>query len=92
MSAHNAALVMKALPGAELACRGHNYDLPVGDKALPRGVISYYATVALTDATTVGDWLNRIGALVQRDVQAGSLPWFYRPDLHVLGDVDQPFP
>lgn len=79
---------MKALPGAELACRGHNFDLPVGDNALPRGVVSYYATASLAGATTLGDWLTRIQALVQRDVQAGSLPGFYRPDLHVLGDSD----
>ena len=83
---------MKALPGAELACRGHNYDLPVGDNAIPRGVISYYATATLGGAITLGDWLIRIESLVNQDAQAGRLPVFFRPDLHVLGGGDQPFP
>ncbi|MCX6033142.1 MAG: hypothetical protein NT169_28140 [Chloroflexi bacterium] len=89
MPVHTAALVMKAAPGAELACRAHN--LPPEHPAQPRGLISYYATAALVDATTVGDWLARIQALVQQDIQAGRLPRFYRPDLCALGDSDQPW-
>ena len=92
MPANTAALVVKALPGAELACRGHGYDLPVGDNAMPSGVVSYCATAAFAGATTLGDWLTRIESLVNQDTQAGRLPVFFRPDLHVLGDVDQPVP
>jgi len=80
---------MKALPGAELACRGHNYDLPVGDNAMPRGIVSYYATATLAGATTLGDWLTRIESLVKQDAQAGRLPVFFRPDLQLLGDSDR---
>ncbi len=80
---------MKAEAGAELACRGHNYDLPAGDNAIPRGVVSYYATVALAVAATAGDWLARIEALVQQDIQTDRLPGFYRPNLHVLGSSEQ---
>jgi len=83
---------MKASPGAELACRGHNYDLPVGDNAVPRGVVSYYATATLAGATTLGDWHARIETLVQQDFQAGKLPRFCLPDLHVLGDSGQLIP
>ncbi len=85
---------MKAAPGAELACRARN--LPAAHPAAPRGVISTYATLALAEATTVGDWLARIEALVQADVQAdvqaGRLPAFYRPELCVLGDATQMIP
>ena len=84
MPAHVTALAMKAAPGAELTCRAHN--LPPEHPAQPRGIISYYATLALAAATTVDDWLARIEALVQEDVRAGRLPPFYRPCLQVLGD------
>ena len=83
--AHTTAVVMKAAPGAELACRAHN--LPPTHPAQPRGVISYYVTLALAEATTVGDWLARTEALVQEDVQASQLPPFYRPTLQVVGDA-----
>ena len=75
---------MKAQPGAELACRAHK--LPPDHPAQPRGVVSYFATAALAEATTLGDWLARIEALVQLDVEAELLPIFYRPDLRLLGD------
>jgi len=88
--AHTVALVMKAAPGAELTCRAHN--LPEAHPAQPRGVISYYATLALAEATTVDDWLARIEAQVQEDVRAGRLPSFYRPHLHVLGEGERPAP
>ena len=57
------------------------------DPARPRGVTSYFATLALAEATTLGDWLARIEALIMQDVQAGRLPAFYRPELCVLGDT-----
>jgi len=75
---------MKAQPGTELACRAHN--LPPDHPAQPRGVISYFATAALAEAATLGDWLARIEALVQFEVEANLLPAFYRPELCVLGD------
>ena len=90
MPAKATALVMKAAPGAELTCRAPN--LPEAHPAQPRGIISYYATLALAAATTVDDWLARIEALVQEDVHAGRLPPFYRPHLHVLGDGKWPAP
>lgn len=81
---------MKSQTGAELSCRGHNYNLPVGDHTLPRGVVSYYASATLASARTLSDWQARIETLVQRDVQAGKLPPLYEPELQVLGDGDQP--
>jgi hypothetical protein len=81
---------MQAVPGAELACRAHN--LPDAHPAAPRGIISYYATGALTGAVTVSDWLAGIEALAQEDAQAGRLPPFYRPHLAAPGDADRRLP
>jgi len=81
---------MKSQPGAELTCRGHNHDLPVGEHVLPRGVASYYTSATLASARTLGDWQARIETLFQQDVQAGRLPPLYQPELQVLGDGDQP--
>jgi hypothetical protein len=83
---------MRALPGAELACRARNYDLPAGQHAVPHGVISYYAAATLAEASTVGDWLACIETTAQQDVQAGKLPPLYRPELYVLGDSNRPVP
>jgi hypothetical protein len=79
---------MKAAPDAKLTCRAHN--LPGAHPAQPRGIISYYATLALAAATIVDDLLARIEALVQEDVQAGRLPSFYQPCLHVLVEGKRP--
>ena len=81
---------MRSQPGAELSCRGLNYNLPPGDKAQRRGVLSYYATAALPAAQSIADWLARIESQAQRDVEAGHLPVFYRPQLQLLGDGAQP--
>jgi len=85
---------MRSQPGAELSCRGLNYNLPPGAGAQGRGVLSYYATAALpaahSMAHTMADWLTHIESQAQRDVEAGHLPVFYRPQLQLLGDGAQP--
>lgn len=90
MPANAAALAMKAAPGAELTCRAHN--LPPHPAAQPHGIISFYATAALAEATTMSNWLTRIKALIGQDADAGRLPAFYRPTLCVLGDSRQSAP
>jgi hypothetical protein len=89
---YTSALLMCAQPGAELACRGHNYNLPLGAQAQPRGVLSYYATATLPKASSLGDWLLRIESMARQDVDAGNLPPFYRPELEIVGDPDTPLP
>ena len=81
---------MRTQPGAELTCTGHNYNLPPGDTAQRRGVLSYYATAALPEADSMADWLLCIENHMQRDVKAGHLPIFYRPQLQILGEGNQP--
>jgi hypothetical protein len=79
------ALVMQAQPGAELACRAWNYRFGAPGNPQARGVISYYATQSLAQATTVASWLQRMEALATADLQREHLPWFYRPSLQILG-------
>jgi len=86
---NTSAIVMRTQPGAELTCSGHNYNLPPGDAAQRRGVLSYYATAALPAAHSLADWLARIESHRQRDMDAGHLPAFYRPQLQILGDGEQ---
>lgn len=81
---------MRTQPGAELTCTGHNYNLPPGDASQRRGVLSYYATAALPAAHSMADWLARMGSHMQQDVDAGHLPVFYRPQLQILGNSEQP--
>ena len=90
MPVNTSAVVMRTQPGAELVCRGHNYNLPPGDAAQRRGVLSYYATATLPAALSLADWLARIEAHIQQDVEAGHLPVFYRPQLQLLGYSGQP--
>jgi hypothetical protein len=79
------ALVMKAEPGAELACRARNYRFAHQGSVQERGVISYYAVQTLAHATTSAAWLQRIEALASADLQEGRLPWFYQPSLQLVG-------
>ena len=90
--ANAAAITMRAEPGMELACRGKNFNLPSGQHAQPRGVLSYYAALTLPHAATVGDWLNRIHAAARADHDAGFLPPLYGLDLQVVGRLDTPLP
>ena len=53
MPANVVALVMKAEPGAELACRARNYRFEPQGLPQERGVISYYAVQTLAQATTL---------------------------------------
>jgi hypothetical protein len=90
--AHVSGLILQAQPGAELACRAHNYNLPPGEAAQPRGILSYYAAATLTAAHSMGDWMGRIEAKILADVEARALPAFYRPDLQMLGNAGQFLP
>jgi hypothetical protein len=83
---------MRAQPGAELACHLHNYNLPAGAQARARGVLSYYAAATLPQARSLGDWMKRIEAMAQQDVDAGILPPLYRPHLQIMGDENTPLP
>jgi hypothetical protein len=90
--ANTVALAMKARAGKELECRTDN--LPKEHPAQPHGVISYYATLALAEATTMDDWLARTEALIREDVDAHRLKLKedFPPALCVLRDGRRPAP
>jgi hypothetical protein len=81
------ALVMQALPGAELTCRARNYVFGWGRGMQERGVISYYAARAMPEAHTFEDWLAGMVGLIEADAHSGRLPKTYRSALQVLGDA-----
>jgi len=92
VSANVSAILMRAEPGMELSCRGKNFNLPPGQHAQPRGVLSYYAAMTLPQADTVGDWLSQIHAAAKVDQDAGYLPPLYGLDLQVVGRLEAPLP
>ena len=92
MPANVVALVMKAEPGAELACRARTYRFEHAESPQEHGVISYYAVQTLAQATTSAAWLQRIAALASADFKGGRLPWFYQPSLQLLGHTASRLP
>jgi hypothetical protein len=86
MPANAVAIIMKALAGAELFCRAHNYRFNVNGQTVDRGVISYYASQALPRSVRVQDWLEIINTLSESDVGNGQLKELYRPLLEISGD------
>ena len=89
MPVNTVGVVLRTQSGAELTCKGHNYNLPPGDAAQRRGVLSFYATAALAAARSLADWLARMETHMQQDVDAGHLPFFYQPQLQLIGDGEQ---
>jgi len=92
LPAHVSAILMRAEAGMELTCRGKNFNLPPGQHARPRDVLSHYAATTLPQADTVGDWLDRIHAAAKADQDAGLLPPLYGLDLQVVGRLETPLP
>lgn len=81
------AIVLKAEPGAELACRALDHRFEDDGAAVERGVISYYATETLPRATTVASWVALIEAAASADVRRGRITPFHQPALQVVGDA-----
>jgi hypothetical protein len=79
-------MIMKSQPGAELACRAHNYRFDHNGVKLERGVITYYAAQTLPKATTAESWLRLINESSDSDISQGRLKPVYRPLLQILGD------
>ena len=80
------AIVQKAEPGAELACRALDHRFEDNGVMVERGVISWYATGALPPATTVAAWLGAMDRAAQDDLRRGRITTFHLPSLQVVGD------
>ena len=92
MPAELNGIVMKAEPGAEFACRARNHQFEYGGRRVEHGVISYYASRTLPQATSVGAWLQQIDRMASDDLAAGRLPAFLQLSLRILGDPATPLP
>jgi hypothetical protein len=80
------AIVQKAPPGGELACRALNHEFDDGGVTRERGVISYYATHALPHAVTVASWVSLMDVAANDDLRRGRITTFHLPSLQIVGD------
>lgn len=87
-----AALVQAAKPGRELLCRAQNAKFTIDGKETERGVMSYYATLALEEADTVEDWVRRADRLCHADVERQKLSKMLRLSLRAAGEETQYLP
>ena len=60
------------------------FDMPEGK--VKRGVISYYATKTLTDATTIESWQRLMNEAMIEDGKNGKLSKFNQKQLRVIGN------
>jgi hypothetical protein len=90
--ANTTAMIMKAAPGMEMACRAHNAAFTVDGRPVERGVVSYYMTSALPWATSVEALRSAIDSAAQIDLRDGRLNAIHMPSLQVVGDPAQLIP
>src|SRR5262249_20810072 len=75
MPFNSSGLVLAARPGQNPnACEAYCYPFVIEGRRVPRGVISYYATKALIEATTMEEWVHKSQELCDQDVAHGVLP------------------
>ena len=77
---------MKAVPGGELACRAHEMDVPMNDAPVRRGIISYYATSTMGEASDMQSWVDLMEQMSSDDLTEYKGRMFHKPMLQVCGD------
>jgi len=80
------AIVQKAEPGGELACRALDHRFEDDGGVVNRGVVSYYATGALPHAGTIAAWMAAMDRAAQDDLRRGRIMSFHLPSLQIVGD------
>ena len=73
---------MRAPAGFELTCRALNHSFG----QVERGVLSYFAGIALPPAQNMDAWCAELQRLVDSDAVAGLLPETHHRTFEVLGD------
>ena len=81
------AIVQRAEPGGDLACRALDHHFEEDGATVHRGVISYYATGALAQAGTIGSWMSAMDRAAQDDLRRGRITSFHLPSLQIAGDA-----
>jgi hypothetical protein len=77
---------MKAVPGGELACRAHEMDVYVNGSPVRRGIISYYATSTMGEASDMQSWANLMEQKSSEDLTEHKNKMFHKPMLQICGD------
>jgi len=80
-------MVMKAEPGAELACRAYEMDIDMDGKPICRGIISYYAALTMEKATDMHSWIDLIEQISGEDLAQNTIKLHQKPMLQLCGDA-----
>jgi hypothetical protein len=81
-------MIQLGKPG-EVQCTAGTHEFEVNGSRTARGIISYYATLALVNADTMTAWLQQTLALCNADVAQGRLPQTKALSLTITGDPGQ---
>jgi hypothetical protein len=82
------AIVRQTQPGEELTCK---FPEKVFGKT-KYGIISYYATKTMAQATTIESWVSMINAMSGRDFSRGLITDLEKPSLQIIGDSSAKVP
>jgi hypothetical protein len=77
---------MKAASGGELACRAHEMDVDVNGSPVRRGIISYYATSTMGEATHMQSWIDLMEQKSSEDLTQHKIRMYQKPKLQICGD------
>ena len=91
MPANVAAIIMDS-PKDELSCLAFSDVFMQNGEKTSRGVISYFAALALPQAGNVKDWLKLISTQAKTDVEQKKLSAIREPKLKIIGDVNMLLP
>jgi hypothetical protein len=79
------SIVMKA-PGGELACTAHEMDVDLNGSLVRRGIVSYYATSMMGEATDMQSWVDLMEQKSGKDLMLHKITMFHKPMLQICGD------
>lgn len=82
------AIVRQAEPGEELTCKPP--EKVFGETRY--GIISYYATKTMAQATTMVSWVSMIDEMSGKDFSQGTITDLEMPSLQIIGDLSTKLP
>lgn len=88
MPANVTAIVRQAEPGEELTCK---FPEKVFEKTR-YGILSYYATKTMAQATTTVSWVSMVNEMSGKDFSRGLITALEKPSLQIIGDLSAKLP
>ena len=79
---------MESAPGSELSCRAHEMDVESYGSTVRRGIISYYATLTMEEASDIQLWVDLMEQKSSEDLARHKITPFQKPNLRVWGAPD----